>query len=192
MTSNIPIYWLNLERRKDKREWFENNNRFDGLKFTRIPALDPEILKLSSTGCAETDGHMACWLSHYMILQSIVSSGVQGAIVLEDDAKLVDDFPAYLPFLGLIDNFVHLGGQKSQNWGTWGYYVSRNMAGKIVDKLRLGRTDHIDWQLFKMREELDFLRYPTALASHVDVGISDTTDITCRKLMKLYSEDVAL
>jgi GR25 family glycosyltransferase involved in LPS biosynthesis len=192
MIPRIPIFWLNLERRKDKREWFENTNRFSGVSFTRIPAIDPELFKVSSTERAETNGHLACWLSHYMILNMIVNSGYHGAIVLEDDAKLVEDFPVHLPILHSIENFVHLGGLQSKNWGTWGYYVSRCMASKIVDKLRLGRTDHIDWQLYKMREELGFVRYPVALASHIDIGLSDTTGDHNPRLDTIYSKEVAV
>lgn len=183
----IPIYWLNLDRRKDKREWFEKTNAFLKLKDSihRIPAIDPELFKLSSTGCSETNGHMACWLSHYMVLQMVVNSGHRGAVILEDDAKLVDEFPDHLSILSLIDGFVHLGGMQQDNWGTWAYYVSRSKAKEIVTAFH-ERTDHIDWQLYKNREALSLLRYPVALATHEDIGVSDTTDVKIPRLMSLY------
>lgn len=191
MSISIPIYWLNLDRRKDKREWFEKTNGFPSLNMQRIRAIDPELFKLSSTGCAETNGHMACWLSHYMILNMVVNSGHRGAIVLEDDAKLVDDFPNHLSFLSLIDGFVHLGGMQSKNWGTWAYYVSRSQAKRMVDDLR-ERTEHIDWQIFKKREEWNLLRYPIALATHEDIGISDTTGDENPRLLTIYPKEVAV
>ncbi len=65
-----------------------------------------------------SDPEFACALSHRAIQQDIISRNLQGALILEDDAVLAEDFPDILPHLnGPTHDLVllyHNGGYARQ------------------------------------------------------------------------------
>lgn len=112
--SQLPIFYINLDSRPDRRDFMEDQFTRLGLAAERVPAVtiadvpqalihhhaDPGILWPVSAG------DLACGLSHQKIWQRMVDERLPAAMILEDDALLADsiatflapDLPGRLPF----------------------------------------------------------------------------------------------
>lgn len=96
---DIPIYWINLAREKDRRAKMEQ--LLEGLNNTRISAYDgdklteAEVRKYNQSKQLDrnlTKYEIACALSHLKTLKKIYYDGHPYALVLEDDINF-DYFP---------------------------------------------------------------------------------------------------
>lgn len=104
MTSQLPIFYINLDGRPDRREFMEDQFTRLGIAAERISAVtiadvppkliahheDPGILWPVSAG------DLACGLSHQLIWQRMVEESVPAALILEDDALLDSSVTAFL------------------------------------------------------------------------------------------------
>jgi len=98
----LPVYYINLARRTDRREFMERQFDALGLAATRIEAATPadisETQRLALPGSiwsqAPTD--MACVLSHRRAWASVAEGGRPGGLVLEDDVVLDPCIAGYL------------------------------------------------------------------------------------------------
>jgi GR25 family glycosyltransferase involved in LPS biosynthesis len=92
--NTIPIFCINLKRANERREamvqeWTIKRG-IDLIFFTAFDRrnLDrnnlPNSLLLNNSKLS--DGEICCSISHLSLLNSIISSGIQQAIILEDDA----------------------------------------------------------------------------------------------------------
>ncbi|GMS89521.1 hypothetical protein PENTCL1PPCAC_11696 [Pristionchus entomophagus] len=96
------IYVINLRRRPERRKIMEGICDVIGMDCEFMEATDGRSLPSSypltqlhsffdpSSKRKMTNGEVGCFLSHYRIWESMVSSGVSRLLVLEDDARLVD------------------------------------------------------------------------------------------------------
>ncbi|CAG8838827.1 30254_t:CDS:1 [Gigaspora margarita] len=87
------IYVINLERRVDRREKMEALEKYHGLCFKYVKAVDKDdeiaISRLNRSKLLEPlPGMKACYLSHYNIYQSIIENGYKNALILEDDIDI--------------------------------------------------------------------------------------------------------
>jgi len=95
------IYVINLTRRPDR--WKEINNHLKS-DLTRIEAIDYLNTELSSHNLS-SDAAAACWLSHQLAWNTMISCGDEYSLILEDDAelhhafKLGDILPATTKFM---------------------------------------------------------------------------------------------
>ena len=100
MDQNVPIWVLNLERDKEKRQFMEEQlHRFD-VDYKIITAIDGKKLKeselafyskkiaLRDFGRELTPGELGCALSHIKMWQLIVEENLDEVLILEDDAKI--------------------------------------------------------------------------------------------------------
>ncbi|WBU53383.1 glycosyltransferase family 25 protein [Paracoccus sp. SCSIO 75233] len=109
MDSDWPIFVLTLEGDDLRRQalidaldaanlahrlFFGVDGR-NGLAETYQPLID-RAAATRRMGRAMTDGEFACALSHRLIYETILSEGLEGAVILEDDAIPGPDFPAFL------------------------------------------------------------------------------------------------
>lgn len=128
ITSNIPVYYINLENNKDRNIYMQTMlNTYNFTNITRISAIDtrkietiieyknmvvPDIfhdLEIANRdGCVKEhkslrNGAIGCYLSHLKIYEDIVKQNVPFALVLEDDCKIL------LPvekFWSIISNII--------------------------------------------------------------------------------------
>lgn len=104
MTPQLPIFYINLDSRPDRREFMEAQFARLGIAAERISAVttadvpphliahhdDPGILWPVSVG------DLACGLSHQVIWRRMVDENLPAALILEDDALLADSIGNFL------------------------------------------------------------------------------------------------
>lgn len=113
----LPIFVINLERNKERREFARQRLANLGLRAQVFPAVDGKSLKLDElekTGIYNdvlshekfsrslSMGEIGCTWSHLKLYQKMLDEDIGLALILEDDAMLVDD--AVPPLASLIKN----------------------------------------------------------------------------------------
>ncbi len=99
----MKIFYINLDRRPDRRAFIEAQLEKLGLEAERISAVTPDALPVEALRfCDErrdlwvSPVELSCTYSHRKAWQAIVDRGLSKAIVLEDDAVLSEALPAKL------------------------------------------------------------------------------------------------
>ncbi len=77
MTFDIPILYINLDSRTDRRENMERI--LDGYNYERVPAVHDEY------------GYIGCAKSHIKCMEIVVERGYDKCIILEDDYVFIND-----------------------------------------------------------------------------------------------------
>jgi len=114
-TKNLPIFIINLEHEKEKKEMMRKQLEKFGLGHEFIRAVngyelvDREInKKYSQTKSIEvfkrelSRGEIGCALSHLQIYKKMLDENIEKAIILEDDVTLCDEFPSIVANLDNI------------------------------------------------------------------------------------------
>ena len=84
------IVLINLDRRPDRLEEFDEQAQRVGLAYERYSAFDAEGV-VDNRGRAMR-GIEACTKSHYNILDKALNDGVERLFIFEDDSNFVDNF----------------------------------------------------------------------------------------------------
>lgn len=100
----LPIYYINLASRPDRRAFMEAQLQALGLSGTRIEAATPADLTdvEKATYCDPNKPRflgvkeLACTRSHERVWQAMIDAGDARALVLEDDAELSPALPGFL------------------------------------------------------------------------------------------------
>lgn len=101
---SIPIYYINLASRTDRRDFMEEQFARLGLTATRIEAVTPADIPAEDLAryCDSTKpfyrrpNQLACSLSHEKVWRTMLEAGQARAVVLEDDGLLSASLPAFL------------------------------------------------------------------------------------------------
>lgn len=104
----IPIYFINLESRPDRRDFMERQFSDLGLSAERVAAVTPDDLSADelASSCDPDSStflrpvELACSLSHERAWRMLLSGPSEHALILEDDAKLSRAMPAFIDALG--------------------------------------------------------------------------------------------
>ena len=105
MTRNIPIFFINLERRPDRLEGMIGDLDRLELKATRVPAVDARTVSDAELATRIDRGReiwkmgrgaQACVLSHCRALEMFLATRDPVALILEDDARLAADLPMFV------------------------------------------------------------------------------------------------
>lgn len=109
-TKQMPVFFINLAARRDRRQFMEDQFARLGIVAERIEAVTiadvPQPLIDAQLRPGRpwriTAGDLACGLSHQLIWQTILRRNLDCALVLEDDALLA---PTVVDFLdpGILD-----------------------------------------------------------------------------------------
>ncbi len=100
----LPIYYINLATRPDRRRFMEEQLQRLGLAGIRIEAATPSDIS-AEEAALYCDPHkpvylrpkeLACTLSHERVWQSMLDARHPRALVLEDDAELSPALPSFL------------------------------------------------------------------------------------------------
>jgi len=110
----VRIYYINLDRRSDRRDWMEALAGARGLELTRIAAVDAsspdfamqvrDMKRKGPTG-EMSNNTLACTLSHFKAWKTFVDDPAAGdlAVVLEDDVNLAPAVAQALAVLATAD-----------------------------------------------------------------------------------------
>ncbi|SMQ65703.1 glycosyl transferase, family 25 [Devosia lucknowensis] len=107
----LPIFYINLASRPDRRRFMEDQLQSLGLAGVRIEAATPSDIS-AEQAALHCDPHkpvylrpreLACTLSHERVWQALLDAGHDRALVLEDDAELSSALPDFLSEIGAID-----------------------------------------------------------------------------------------
>ena len=91
------IYWINLDRSKDRRRWMEkllDNPVFQDIPNERISAIDGkktgliESMLNGNKSNLASDSEYGCFLSHLETIKKLSESNYKTAIIFEDDMTL--------------------------------------------------------------------------------------------------------
>lgn len=102
--SGVPIFYINLDGRPDRRAFMERQFAELGLAAQRVTAtpagaVSKEHLEQHCSDDAvhyRTRSELACWYSHLQCWREIIATGAGWGLVLEDDAVLSPKLPAFL------------------------------------------------------------------------------------------------
>jgi GR25 family glycosyltransferase involved in LPS biosynthesis len=86
---NLPIYYINLDKRVDRRLYFNNQVEELNLKNVfRIKAVDGNSMQEQFNGMSNVE--TACSVSHLLALKEFLESDFEFAIICEDDVDLLN------------------------------------------------------------------------------------------------------
>lgn len=92
----VPIYYINLSSRQDRRAFMERQFEQLGVNAERVEAVTPDQITVAdlephldkSNPYAASPGEVACALSHRRAWATMLERGQSAALVLEDDVTL--------------------------------------------------------------------------------------------------------
>lgn len=107
----LPIFYINLANRPDRRDFMEGQFRALGLDGTRIEAVTPADLPAGDIEryCNREKpsflrpNELACTMSHERCWQTMLDMGAERAVVFEDDVKISSRLPVFLSAVAGID-----------------------------------------------------------------------------------------
>lgn len=92
--ASLPVYVINLDRRPDRLAVISDNLKQVGITWERITAIDGALLPETGPWIDRTT--VACTQSHCKALRAFLATSHPAALVLEDDAIVASDTPAFL------------------------------------------------------------------------------------------------
>jgi glycosyl transferase, family 25 len=107
----LPIFYINLASRTDRREFMEEQLAALGLSAVRVEAVTPDDLSAEEiTSYCDSSRlrhlrprELACTRSHERAWEMMIAAGQGRALILEDDAELSPLLPAFLGEIAKID-----------------------------------------------------------------------------------------
>lgn len=98
--TTLPIFYINLDTRPDRKAFMEDQFARIGVHATRVPAVTAEQASGMRNGmmfpAKRSNAEVACNLSHRKVWEIAASLDAPAVIVLEDDAVIADGFLAFL------------------------------------------------------------------------------------------------
>jgi glycosyl transferase, family 25 len=182
----LPVYYINLDSRLDRRQFMERQFAALGIEARRIPGVTPRDPEVVDYAGPLSKPALSCTLSHERAWRTMLASDRAAALILEDDAilsPLLPEFLAapataakaiirietenrerrFLPPHQRLSSHIVLRRCKSNEASAAGYTMSAAVARLLLDHPALRRRQ-IDGVLF----------YPyLAPALHLDVTFAD-------------------
>lgn len=165
---NMAMYYINLDRSKDRRQSMEMMCSHHGLYPNRFPGVDGKLLDLDDPKYAnalkkikwwflienrKNVGHFGCYLSHMSIYEEFLQTDKEYCFILEDDAEFITSNLKE----GIMKNMKNL----PSDWDILllGYEV--NGGPKGYKEVREGNKDT------KLKDGLLNLKYFTGLQGYI-------------------------
>lgn len=98
----LPIFYINLSSRPDRREHVERQLQALGLTATRVEAVTPDECQ-DAPDSMLSPGELGCSRSHQKIWRLLGEQNIAAALILEDDVVLSQQLPAVLADPHLLD-----------------------------------------------------------------------------------------
>ncbi len=121
---SVPIYVINLERDRARREYMQSTLAALGLAAEFVPGVDGKHLSAAELalydrkrclhvyGSDMRPGEIGCYLGHYRLYQRLLREGVKLALILEDDVRLDPSLPAIMAEIETMElndwSIIHL------------------------------------------------------------------------------------
>ncbi|WEK03209.1 MAG: glycosyltransferase family 25 protein [Candidatus Devosia phytovorans] len=107
----LPIFYINLASRPDRREFMDGQLQALGLSGTRIEAVTAaDIGEEDAQAFCNLENELflrlnelACTYSHERAWSALIASGEPAGLIFEDDAELASSLPAFLAEAASID-----------------------------------------------------------------------------------------
>ena len=153
--SDYNVFFINLDRRNDKRKFMEDQFTKYSINATRMSAVDaqnlPEAVKdyymedfvvRWNTKIERKLGRIACYLSHKIVLEMALERNLDNVLIMEDDCIILSDRIMELP---IDSDILYLGGllwgDQSYSQMLWksiiGYKVAGAFAYLIIGKEKI-------------------------------------------------------
>jgi GR25 family glycosyltransferase involved in LPS biosynthesis len=159
--AQTAAFYINIDRRTDRREHIEGQLAQAGITAERVSAITPADIapeRLAATRLRPTE--LACSLSHQTIWRTMLDRGLSGALIIEDDALLSRRIPEVLaeaslderidaiqleshPSNALVGPAISVGSGvsirrlMSSSLGTCAYYITARLAARLLDQADL-------------------------------------------------------
>lgn len=151
--NDLPVYYINLESRKDRNELFLNQTSSNSIKkYFRINAFSKNDVLYEKYGMSKQE--IACSISHMMALKEFVLSNDDFAVICEDDVDLSNSSKINFNFVEKFNylknslfcmqtsiatrNEVNINFKihKRSFWdfGTMSYVINKKYAKVLLDK----------------------------------------------------------
>lgn len=124
----LPIFYINLSSRPDRREHVERQLQALGLSGTRIEAVTAAECG-DVPGSPLSPGELGCSRSHQKIWRLLDEAGIPAALILEDDVLLSAQLPAVLADPRLLDGVDAIQLETRQTSAMVGRLIPGTVAG---------------------------------------------------------------
>ena len=110
-TSPIPTFVVSLARAPDRRRQITEHLSAMGMAYRLIDAVDgktlpaDQVARIVAPGIDIHPGAIGCYLSHLVIYEQMIAEDIPLALVLEDDARLSPQCPAFLKAINRVEGF---------------------------------------------------------------------------------------
>lgn len=101
ISKKIPIFVINMEKDKQRRDYISNKLDQLGLSFEFVKAVDGSLIEeadiarktlknktINSIGREMSRGEIGCVLSHLYIYKKMIKEGIEHALIFEDDVDI--------------------------------------------------------------------------------------------------------
>lgn len=89
----LPVYFINLDSRPERRAFMEAQLLERGVSATRISAVTAEVAaQRLPKGWSRASSEFGCTMSHMIAWRMLLEGNAPAAVILEDDAVLARDF----------------------------------------------------------------------------------------------------
>lgn len=148
---NLPVYYINLDQRKDRNLYMVNQLNLLGISnFKRVSAVDKNTI--SQPVFEMTSAQQACSESHLIAINNFLNSENEFAMICEDDVDLLNAKKINFNFKDILDlnrkdiciqlstssrleNNIPFTISKRSFWnfGTISYILNKNYAKKLIN-----------------------------------------------------------
>jgi len=149
---NLPIYFINLEKRKDRLNYIVDHFSKNQVKdFYRVAAIDGNTIK-NNTSLSSSE--LGCVLSHIKAIEDFYNSDNEFAMICEDDLNLSNSLKIKFNFLETLEHYnndqyclqvtvstreemlINFNMHRRTFWdfSTVGYIINKKYAKTILDK----------------------------------------------------------
>lgn len=203
-SSRIPAVVINLERHKERREWFVSNAKRVGLDIEVISAVDAKdcrceslIESLCGPNPTLSSAEAACFLSHRKVWQQLLDSRYQFLAIFEDDVHLSEDLAELLdsrlipPCVDLV-KLEEPCGRVAIGWRRVSPYLGRSMhrlltraygsAGYIVSRRCAQRLLDMSERAY---QPVDVVLFDDASPIFKEFGVVQVVPAPCTQDMNL-------
>lgn len=124
----LPIFYINLSSRPDRREHVESQLGALGLTGTRIAAVTAAECG-DIAGARLSPAELGCSRSHQKVWRLMLEQNISAALILEDDVLLSQQLPAVLDDPNLLDGVDAIQMETRQTSAMIGRLVPSKAAG---------------------------------------------------------------
>lgn len=170
--NNLPVYYINVDKDIDRNINMIKNMEDNFIKdYKRVSGV--VLQKPIKNGYNMTNSEIGCTLSHFKALEEFYNSGLDFAMISEDDSDFNNSGKILFNFMDIVnkikkesvciqtassyrisyDQKFIINKKSFWNFGTISYIVSKKYAENLLKKY--GTFDNLNWDKFNSEELKD-------------------------------------